>query len=612
MNNGDSSGYYFHVVSLLNKDVGDYSKTIDTYLEYNPAAKDPRKDKFGVRKTDCDRYYIKYTLGVGLAEIPFFIVAHSFAKLSDKYEANGWSLPYVLCIHFSKVIYILLGILLLIISLERHFSQRVITLTVFSIVIGTNLLYHGTFLTMAHPFLFFWFSLLIYLTILFYKNPDIKKAFVIGSVVGIITLTRVPEIVSVLIPLLWGLTSFASIKARVNFFGKNYKFLLVAATGLLLFFSPQIFYWWYTSGQLIFNPYEGETFDFLKPQIINGFFSFKNGWLIYSPIMIFSLVGIYFLMKKNIGLVAALCCFVLVNCWIHYSYYAWSYFPGFGSRVMIECYPILAFSMAAFYEKTTANKKLGWFTYLLVTLFILNNLFQTWQMRQGLIWSERGSSAFFKEMFSKTESTRESLIVYDSNQHQPKLDDLILVDTLYSEDYEKLNSPHISEGTSYSGHNSLFNTTDKVYNLQQFKTGDNKLLPKDWLYVELKGYRQKENMNWTRDMLEELVVQVFDENQKSRKRRAIKIACHIDNTNFSIWHIGTPDHWGTAGFYVRLPSKTTPSYTAKVFVDNKHLLKMHIDDLQLELETRASTKSPMERTTHRRTEGYSDRLCANH
>ena len=51
MVNGDSSGYYFHVVSLLvNQDVGDYTTTIDTYLDYYPQAGDPREDIYGVRQ----------------------------------------------------------------------------------------------------------------------------------------------------------------------------------------------------------------------------------------------------------------------------------------------------------------------------------------------------------------------------------------------------------------------------------------------------------------------------------------------------------------------------------------------------------------------------------
>jgi hypothetical protein len=45
--------------------------------------------------------------------------------------------------------------------------------------------------------------------------------------------------------------------------------------------------------QFIYYSYAGESFDFLHPQIIRGLFGWKNGWLPYTPVMIFSLPGIY-------------------------------------------------------------------------------------------------------------------------------------------------------------------------------------------------------------------------------------------------------------------------------------------------------------------------------
>jgi len=124
MENGDSSGYYFHVVSLfVNQDVGDYNKTIGDYLDTYPNAKDTREDVYGIRETSKGKLYIKYTLGVGVMQTPAFLLAHFIASISNDYEANGWSPPYIFLVNFSKVIYILIGLYFMIGILERYFSR---------------------------------------------------------------------------------------------------------------------------------------------------------------------------------------------------------------------------------------------------------------------------------------------------------------------------------------------------------------------------------------------------------------------------------------------------------------------------------------------------------
>ena len=121
---GDSNGYYLHVVSLfVNQDVGDYDKTITTLQEKNPDSGDPREDKYGIRLTEKGKRYIKYTLGVPLMETPFFLVAHAFAKASPKYEANGWSRPYLFVIGFAIIFYVLIGFYLLMKVMEKYFFQ---------------------------------------------------------------------------------------------------------------------------------------------------------------------------------------------------------------------------------------------------------------------------------------------------------------------------------------------------------------------------------------------------------------------------------------------------------------------------------------------------------
>jgi len=582
MLNGDSSGYYMYVVAaFINQDVGQYDKTIGGLLENYPKAKDPRSDKFGVRKTEKGRYYIKYTIGVGIMEIPGFLVGHLIALSSDDYKADGWSAPYKFWVNFSKVIYILLGFWLLTAILLLYFSKTEVALTVISIAFGTNLFYQGTFLTLAHSFLFFDVCLLVYLTQRFYDNPSNWKALGIGLTVGLITITRIPEVFSLVVPLFWGVYNLKTLKHRVSFFVQYYNYLLFAGAGLLIMLLPQISYWYYVSGQLFFNPYQGEGFNFLEPKIYYGWLSFENGWITYTPIMALAILGFYPLWKrsKNFFFPAAL--FLIFNNWIHYSYYTINYFPGLGSRPMIEGYPLLAFSMAAFYWFCSKNRIGKGISYVLFAFFVFLNLFQTWQSHQGVIWSEKANRAFYWASFLKTSHSLNSLITFDSRTRQPNLDNLQFVDTIHFDNFESGNHPNLSDNQALSGNFSVFDTINELHTERSFSFSEYDLQPNDWVYASIQAYRTRKDMVWNGDKLEKLVITLEDKTSGYSKSRFIKISRYLENPSYSFWSTGRPLHWGKAGFFIKIPTKSNAQWSVKVHIHNPYHGNLYLDDLTI-------------------------------
>ena len=580
---GDSNGYYLHVVSLfVHQDVGDYDRSISTLREINPNSADPREDKFGIRLTEKGRRYIKYTVGVPLMETPFFLLAHAYAKISGKYEANGWTEPYRLIVSFSTVFFVLFGLYLLMSVLGRYFSDKIVALTIVAIALATNLFFQVTYVTMAHAFLFFDYCLLLFLTQRFYDAPNARRALGVGAVVGLIALTRVPEVISVLIPLLWGVTGWKSFLERVDFFRQYFRYLLLAGLGFLLLFSLQFIYWYYVSGQLYFNPYQGEGFNFLRPKIHKGWFDFANGWLIYTPIMAFSLLGLFWLKRYAKGALIAILAFVGLHVFIHYSYYAWTYFPGLGQRPMVDAYPLLSFGVAAAFLVFSERKTWAWVPVVSILLFTVLNLFQTWQMREGIIWSERGNAAFYWETFGTLNPDRNSLIAYDAKEIQPERGRLELVDILEVNAFE--DSTRFATSTNRqtsSGERSLY-TTEELYVLaEDLSLG--KAQKRDYLRLAIQAYMAESDRIWNRDACAILVLELYDDKGKRYKTREIKISSHLGNPEHSIWTAGDPDQWGTAGFYSRLPRSYNDNWRAKVIVYNPPGQRLYLDDFRLEV-----------------------------
>lgn len=578
---GDSHGYYLHLVSFfIYDDVGDYSKTIASVKEVYPNYVDPRDDIYGIRKTEKGRFYIKYTTGVSVLETPFFLFAHLIAKVSPKYVANGWSDPYIFLTGLSTIVYILIGLSLLLSILRTYFSRQIAALVVLSVALATNLFYQGTYITMAHGFLFFLYCCLVYLSHHFYKKPDKAKAIFIGVVVGLITIARVPELISGLIPVFWGIASRKDFKARITFFRENYAYLLLALAGFLLVTSLQLTYWHYVSGKLIFNPYQGEGFDFLDPEFYNGFFNFRNGWLIYTPIMGIALIGLLALLKFQKGLFLPVLLFTGLNAYIHYSYYAWTFFPGFGSRVMVETYPLLAFGLAAAFTFLVQSRWTKWLPFFIFIFFAGLNLFQTWQQSAGLLYSENGNKAFYMEMFGRTQSSLNALRAYDSKQLQPDEEDLTLVDTLLWNAFEDTSRFQQTDTLSISGNHSLLVEAETPF-VEIIPVGT--IQRGDWLEAGVHGYIKPEDRIWNRQLMPWLVVHILDRDGKGKKWSGINIGAHIGKVNYSIWNAGQPGIWNKASFYVKMPKDIQPDWKIKLYIWNPNGQKMYVDDIYLNL-----------------------------
>jgi hypothetical protein len=572
---GDSNYYYLHVVSFwIHEDVGDYNTSIEALKKVYPQYIDPRNDIYGIRKTETGKMYIKYPVGVALLETPFFLVGHLVAALSPQYAEDGWSNPYLFCIACATIVYVLLGIGLLFSLLTRFFSHRIAFVVLLTVALATNLYYQSTFVAMSHGILFFLHSLLIWLTVRFYDHPDKGKALLLGATIGMITITRVPEIIVVLVPLLWGVYNRALLRERFRFIGRHSKLVWIALAGFAVIFSIQVLYWHYVSGKLFFNPYAGETLNLLKSHFVDGWFNFKNGWLIYTPVMAFSLLGWCFMRRHFPQALWPNIAFVLLQAYIHYAWYAWTYFPGFGSRPMVETYPLLSFALASFYVACTKTKLFRWVPVAILVVFAALNLFQTWQQMEGLIYSELGNKAFYVSSFGKTNFSRESLITFDSGEMQPDTQDLRLVYTEVNS-FEDSTTLHRSDSIFLSGSHALYDDTEYPCGFVVPSAG---IRPKDWIEAGIAGYIRLGDPAPPWDLMALLVVQFIDEKGQGRKWRQIKISKHQGNPNFSFWATGAPNVWGTASFFVEVPNNFNSQWTVKAFVWNPHHQKIHLDD----------------------------------
>ena len=372
----------------------------------------PNKDALGHK-------IIKVNMGMAITYLPFFAAAHVYCKLTNQ-ETNGFSDPYHFAIQFSSLIYFLIGLVFLLRILKLYYSNLVVIITSLAIIFGTNIIYYLTNGSgMAHPVDFALIAAFIYFTIKWHQTPNIKLTFIIGFLFGMITLVRPINVLVFLIFFLYNVNSLKDFKHKINLLLQHYQHILIIALCGILIYLPQLIYFKWVSGSFFINSYVGERFYFLNPHIIDGLFSFRKGWLIYSPIMLFSLAGIYYLRKTTKAFFSTTIVFASIYLYLVFSWWCWWYGGSFGQRALIDIYPLLALPFAAFIahiETGSLIKKR--FCYTVIILLILLNIFQTMQAKWNTIhYDSMTKEAYFDAFLRLTKNPeREKFLKHPNYQ----------------------------------------------------------------------------------------------------------------------------------------------------------------------------------------------------
>ena len=355
-------------------------------------------------------YVLKYSMGLSIFYAPFFFIGHFIAWISG-FPTDGFSLPYQVSIAAGSVIYAIIGIWFLRKVLIRFFSEGVTAVTMILIVLGTNYFeltaYDGA---MAHNFLFTLFALILWVTIRWHEEQRLKFAVSLGFFIGLAILARPTCIVIALVPLFWGIFDRETFLNKWNLI-RNHALQIVFMI-LFLCIPPffQMLYWKIHAGSFFYYSYESnEKLRWIGTYLVQVLFSYKKGWLIYAPMMIFPLVGFYFLAEKNKKVFYAAFLFFIMNLLLVASWPTWWYGGSVGQRALMESYVILALPLGYFIQWLSEKKVVVQLLLSFVFFFfILLNLFQTWQYITFMIDPSNMTKEYYWAIFGKTKVSEDA------------------------------------------------------------------------------------------------------------------------------------------------------------------------------------------------------------
>ena len=392
--NWDVTSYYSYLPAVfVHKDLTFKFLETDT-INYES------KHQFWPETAPNGNKVVKTTMGMAFLYSPFFFVSHLYAHFNENYNANGFSKPYEISLAFSCVFYLLFGFIFLSKLLRTIFSDKITSVILLTTFLGTNLFFYSTTEPcMSHAYTFSIACLLLYLIPKIYLQFNYKSALLLGALIGVLVLIRPTNLLFSLVVLLYGVNNLKSLKFRLIWLLNNKFKILFSICIAFSVYSFQLIYWKWSTGNWIFNSYVGEQFYFDNPQLMSFLFSYRKGWLLYTPIFIISFLGLYKMFKVKSKWTFPIIISLGLAIYIFSSWWCWWYGGGFGMRPMIDFYPLFIIPLGFILQST--KKRLSRF-FLIFTIFscISLNLFQTLQKRHHVIhWDSMTKSSYWYFFF---------------------------------------------------------------------------------------------------------------------------------------------------------------------------------------------------------------------
>lgn len=314
---------------------------------------------------------------------PFYLIADA---LEQSFGITKFGIPrsHFLALYLCNLLFGLLAVFFTFQFILRFYKPSIGVLTVLIIVFATNAYIYLTQL-IGYPDLFLWM-----LVSAFCYHIAINESYTNIKLIGL----------SVLFGVLIGIAPAYFALALIPFFSavrQGYNMQQCGAWLLRMWKETLL------PVGLIFTVFQlstvgieqqEATYFFLSPRLYEALLEYRKGWFIYTPIMIFAIIGLiraiqqrrfanYFSWEIFISL--------FIFMYISFSWWNWWYSDSFGQRIMIPFYAILALGIAEWLKWVQHNRSrtVQFWAVAFGGFFILLNIFQSNQYKEG-IWSKDG------------------------------------------------------------------------------------------------------------------------------------------------------------------------------------------------------------------------------
>jgi hypothetical protein len=392
---GDGVGYYAFGRSLLIQRNLDFS---NDWLAANTSFRMGRTDPDGnidpeqfTRTGHLDNHF---SVGPAILWAPFLITAHlavlSYDALGGHIAADGFSEPYLVAMALGTALYGFLAIWISFRLARKYVAERWAFLASVTIWFASSLpvyMYFNPSWSHAHS------AFMVALFLYYWDHTRASRTSfqwaLLGLIAGLMMDVYYPNAVLLLFPLLESLALYSKnwLAKQPELFGRTFLNNLIFAGATLIAFLPT-----FVTKNIIYGSFLNfgyrEGWIWSSPALLKVCFSAQHGLFSWTPVVFFSLVGLFFLRKTDpsLGLYSLLvfaAFLYVIGC-----YQDWNGLSSFGNRFFVSLTAIFVLGLSGFISyvaRVVSERRVVVFAPVVAAVLILWNLGLIFQWGTHLI-----------------------------------------------------------------------------------------------------------------------------------------------------------------------------------------------------------------------------------
>jgi hypothetical protein len=348
-------------------------------------------------------YLDKYSFGPAVLQLPFFLVALLISHFIYA-TVNGFEGAFQIACSVSGVLYFGLGSFLIFSACRLRYDTLPSALALAVMILGSNVLqYAAAAASYAHIYGYCLVAALIYLTVLRADSaepPPLREFVLFGALMGLAVMTRPTNVVYSLLFIVFARRTLW----QDLLVGSACAFLVAAVAA-----SPQMIWWYVTTGMPIYYSYGGEGFNFDRPQLGRYLFSVRKGLFFWHPLYLVMFATLLWTLRRRPLETVVSALIVEVAIYIGASWFDVTFGHSFGSRQSVELLPVLSVPFAGAIA-LILKSRWRWVASVVAVLLIAINLIQYRGYIDGALLGNNNTWATYTRFWSHIGNTGDRAI----------------------------------------------------------------------------------------------------------------------------------------------------------------------------------------------------------
>lgn len=359
---GDGVGYYAYIRSMLVEHRMDFTKDWlagnDTFTMNRIKADGTIDSNQYTRTGQIDNHW---AVGASILWAPFEIPVHlamlTLQKFGAHVKADGFSRPYIVTMALATALYGFLGLIISFRFACFYVEEQWAFLATLGIWFASSLPVYMYFNpSWSHAQSVFVVAVFLYYWQVTRHERTLTQWIILGLISGLVLDVHYLNIAVLLVPLLESLQGYwrgwrapgHDWRAMLRLFGANVLYSCAIAVAFL----PTL-----VTRQIIYgNPFnlgyaETAAFQWGSPHCLSVLLSSDHGLLLWTPIVILSVLGFFILLRRNRTLAVYSTIVFVALCYIIGGHVDWDGLSSFGNRYFIALTPLYVLGLAATFSE---------------------------------------------------------------------------------------------------------------------------------------------------------------------------------------------------------------------------------------------------------------------